>query len=146
MGRVPNAEGNDVMSSGLALVRFPDGAVKVTEYHGTSDILHPYLADTYEEWKAQRTWDGCPEYEPDAEAVDIWAYYGSQFWWRGTATRRFVIDGIEPWGSEDQMGNWINRPVERHRETPDWVWAWLDEHMPETAAWERKLIASRTRA
>lgn len=130
----------------MALVRFPDGAVKVTECHGTSDILHPYLADTYEEWKAKHTWEGATKSDPDAESVDIWAYYGSCFWWQGTATRQFVIEGIEPWGSEDQMGNWIKRPVDRHNEIPDWAWEWLDEHMPEAAMWERKLIAARTRA
>lgn len=107
----------------MALVRFPDGVVKVTEYHGTSDILHAYLADSYDEWKRDHTWEGHSDAD-DAEPVEIFAFYGGEWWWEGRATRQFVVAGIAPYGAEDQMGQVMIAPAEQHEGKPQWVEEW----------------------
>ncbi len=100
------------MSSGIALVRFGDGTVKVGNYHGTSDLLVPRLFDTameatdaYFEGR-----DGWSDPEGDVEDVVVYVDYGGSFWFEAKATRTSVLpeycDPLDA-NSDDQMGGVI---------------------------------------
>lgn len=96
------------MSSGGALVRFPDGTIKETTYHGTSDVLDDRLDESYVGFDLR--WP-----------VEIWTNYGGGFWWKGLATRGEVVAGNMPWGDEDFWGHWVEEPAEIHDGDPAWV-------------------------
>lgn len=107
------------MSSGAALVRFPDGTVKFTNYHGTSDILHPALRVTLAEAFDSRDW-GPGKPEGEVFDVEIFTFYGGDWWWEGKATKEYVVEGVEPWGNED-WGDITTPPSVRHDGKPEWV-------------------------
>ena len=86
------------MSSGIALVRFGDGTVKVGNYHGTSDLLVPRPFDTameatdaYFEGR-----DGWSDPEGDVEDVVVYVDYGKSFWFEAKATRTSVLPELRP--------------------------------------------------
>ena len=120
------------MSSGIALVRFGDGTVKVGNYHGTSDLLVPRLFDTameatdaYFEGR-----DGWSDPDGDVEDVVVYVDYGGSFWFEAKATRSSVLpEYCKPLdaNSEDQMGR--RDPsrvlVEVHDGEPDWATEWF---------------------
>lgn len=120
------------MSSGMALVRFGDGTVKVGNYHGTSDLLVPRLFDTameatdaYFEGR-----DGWSDPEGDVEDVVVFVDSGSLFWYEAKATRTSVLPAYcDPLDkhSEDEMGRRDpNRVlVEVHEGQPDWATEWF---------------------
>ena len=120
------------MSSGIALVRFGDGTVKVGNYHGTSDLLVPRLfdsameaTDAYFEGR-----DGWSYPEGDVEDVVVYVDYGGSFWFEAKATRTSVLpEYCDPLDvhSEDQMGR--RDPsrvlVQVHDGEPDWATEWF---------------------
>ncbi|HVL92551.1 MAG TPA: hypothetical protein VM264_04330, partial [Acidimicrobiales bacterium] len=96
------------MSSGIALVRFGDGTVKVANYHGTSGLLVPRLFDSamdatnaYFEGR-----DGWSDPDGDIEDVVVYVDYGTSFWFEAKATRTSVLpeycDPLDS-NSEDPM-------------------------------------------
>jgi hypothetical protein len=120
------------MGSGIALVRFGDGTVKVGNYHGTSNLLVPRLFDTAMEatnayFEGRDSWS-----DPDGNVKDVVVYvdYGDSFWFEAKATRTPVLpeycDPLAP-NSEDKMGQ--RDPsrvlVEVHDGEPDWATEWF---------------------
>src|SRR5687767_2368092 len=77
------------MSSGIALVRFGDGTVKVGNYHGTSGLLVPRLFDNA--MQASNAYfegrDGWSDPEGEVEDVVVYVDYGGSFWFEAKATR-----------------------------------------------------------
>ena len=114
------------MSNALAAVRFPDGLILHTHYHGASDIVSRYLSDETR---------GCRpgvEYPDDYrecdcgrdEAVEIATNYGGGSYWPGRACQhcRDITRGTCEFGYDyyDRPG-WIEEPPEWVREgLPDW--------------------------
>jgi len=120
------------MSSGIALVRFGDGTVKVANYHGTSGLLVPRLFDSamdatnaYFEGR-----DGWSDPDGDIEDVVVYVDYGTSFWFEAKATRTSVLpeycDPLDS-NSEDPMDR--RDPgrvlVEVHDGEPDWATEWF---------------------
>ena len=120
------------MSSGIALVRFGDGTVKVGNYHGTSNLLVPRLFGSAMEatnaYFACR--DGWSDPEGDVEDVVVYVDYGSSFWFEAKATRTSVLpeycDPLDA-NSEDHEGGRDSRRqlVEVHDGEPDWATEWF---------------------
>ena len=119
------------MSSGIALVRFGEGAVKVGNYHGTSHLLVPRLFDTAMEatnayFEAR---DGWSAPEGDVEDVVVYVDYGDSFWFEAKATRTSVLpeycDPLD--ANSEQIGR--RDPsrvlVEVHYGEPDWATEWF---------------------
>jgi hypothetical protein len=97
------------MSSGGALVRFPEGTIYETKYSGTADVLYGCLNEDYIGfdllWK-----------------VEIWTNYGWGFWWYGWSTRGQVDwHYCQPYGTEDYDGYSEIRPVKTYDGVPKWV-------------------------
>lgn len=124
------------MSSGIALVRFGDGTVKVGNYHGTSDLLVPRLFDTAME--ATNAYfegrDGWSDPEGDVEDVVVYVDHGGSFWFEAKATRTSVLpEYCDPRdaSSEDKMGR--RDPsrvlVEVHDGEPDWATEWFGRRL-----------------
>lgn len=120
------------MSSGIALVRFGDGTVKVGNYHGTSGLLVPRLFNSLMEatdaYFAAR--DGWSDPEGHVEDVTVYVDYGDSFWYEAKATRTSVLpEYCEPLkaDSKDQTGRRDpNRVlVEVHDGEPDWATEWF---------------------
>lgn len=123
------------MSSGIALVRFGDGTVKVGNYHGTSHLLVPRLfntameaTDAYFEGR-----DGWSDPEGDVEDVVVYIDYGDSFWFDAKATRTSVLpeycDLLD--ANSEQMGR--RDPsrvlVEVHHGEPDWATEWFGRRL-----------------
>jgi hypothetical protein len=100
------------MSDSLALVRFPDGELRVAYFFGDPEIVLPPLfaldaaetlfamgVDTVLAYMAEHD-DGEPR--ADVEDVEIWADYGASYWWSGLASRRakVIVEGCEPMASD----------------------------------------------
>lgn len=106
------------MSSAFALVRFPDGRVRAGVYHGTSDVLHPWLWDSIEEaWDHpahMRDWNEPPEgvtYE-----VTVFSDYGRGFYWPAHAAWNVVLDNLMPYE---------HCYMQMAKGRPEWVDVWL---------------------
>jgi hypothetical protein len=120
------------MSSGIALVRFGDGTVKVGNYHGTSNLLVPRLFNTAME--ATNAYfecrDGWSDPEGDIEDVVVYVDSGGSFWFEAKATRNSVLpEYCDPLhaNSENQMdGRDPSRVlIEVHDGEPDWATKWF---------------------
>ena len=109
------------MSSALAAVRFPDGRVRWTIYHGTSDVLSNALYDSPAgAWLGPRWFGNGPH--GAWEAVDIYSDYGGGFWWRGVASKvKIRSEFCQPHGAEDQAGNVLISAVDIQAGMPDWA-------------------------
>jgi hypothetical protein len=96
------------MSSGIALVRFGDGTVKVGNYHGTSNLLVPRLFDSAME--ATNAYfegrDGWSEPERDVEDVVVYVDYGDSFWFEAKATRARCCPSIATRATRTPRTGW----------------------------------------
>ena len=102
------------MSDSLALVRFPDGELRVAYYFGSIDMVVPPLYDLSEadavlaagfEAVIERLQEleekGSPD-PGDVEDVQVWSDYGAGAHWRGRASRGsgMLVEGSIPTGWE----------------------------------------------
>jgi len=124
------------MSSGIALVRFGDGTVKVGNYHATSDLLVPRLFDTAMEATDAyfECRDGWSDPEGDVEDVVVYVDSGGSFWFEAKATRRSVLpEYCDPLGanSDDRIGPRAPSRVrvEVHDGEPDWATKWFGRRL-----------------
>lgn len=112
------------MSSGIALVRFGDGTVKVANYHGTSELLVPRLFNTAMEatdayFEGRDSWS---DPEGDVEDVVVYVDHGGSFWFEAKATRTSVLPQFcNPLHANSQDGV----VVEVHDGEPDWATEWF---------------------
>lgn len=120
------------MGSGIALVRFGDGTVKVGNYHRRSDLLVPRLFNSGMEATDAyfRARDGWSDPEGDVEDVVVYVDSLRSFWFEAKATRTAVLpeycDPLDA-SSKDRMGRRDPRrvPVEVHEGEPDWATEWF---------------------
>lgn len=109
------------MSSASGAVRFPDGTVKFTVYHGTSDVMFATLYDTLAEaWDSKS--DRFAEPNGPLEDVEIYSDYGYGFWWHGQAARNAIDPRFLSWWSDDGKND-----LDRFDGTPDWFSETSDE-------------------
>lgn len=95
------------MSSGIALVRFGDGTVKVGNYHGTSDLLVPRLNSAMEATDAYfEGRDSWSDPEGDVEDVVVYVDYGGSFWFEAKATRTSVLPDIATRSTRTPRTRW----------------------------------------
>lgn len=108
------------MSSAFALVRFPDGRVRAGVYHGTSDVLHPWLWDSIEEAWDHRRPAVMRDWNEPAEGVTyevtVFSDYGGGFYWPARAAWNVVLDNLMPY--ENCYKQMVNG-------RPEWADVWL---------------------
>jgi hypothetical protein len=124
------------MSDALALVRFPDGALRVAYFLGDAGLVVPLLfpiEDAPNVWEAGAgplldqlaSHEEPPEPEPaETETVQIWTSYGTPSWWEGQASHdgERLVAGIDPYGVADDFDEGPpSRPTHVHEGTPSWV-------------------------
>jgi hypothetical protein len=96
------------MSRAWAAVRFEDGTIKFTIYHGGGDYVWPALADSFT-WQRSQPWRVCSCGQ--AETVEIADNYGGAEYWQGLACRHCLAlteDSITP-------------PLRAARGLPEWA-------------------------
>jgi hypothetical protein len=132
---LPALGDDEPVSNSLALVRFPDGEIRVAYFFGDPEMVLPFLfplADATAVWEAgmdplmarAEALDANGVEPADAEDVQIWADYGQTFWWKGRASRSTdtIVDGLDPRGMAAEFGDPTGEPPRPvHDEVPDWV-------------------------
>lgn len=121
------------MSNEIAIVRFPDGTIKFTGYHGCGSRINPYLVDTiedvcedafgdpehdsmmdiahnYYQMEAFRQERAARKYD-DITEVDVWTAYGDGIAWKAVASlsAKTVTDRTsdDDCAYEDGIPQWV---------------------------------------
>ncbi len=115
------------MSSGFALVRFPNGEIRYGVYSGTVDFLHRGLYDTMKEAFASYRAGALTDPVGDREEVEVYTNYGGGMWWTGTAWRNAAADdAVDPWNLLFEFGQRTGPETVRHDGMPEWAKRWAD--------------------